>query len=117
MSVGNDELLAAFSAAFGSGDVDAIMALMTEDVVFESTTPPDGERHRGTEAVRRVWVELFEGTAGARFAEEESFTAGDRGLLRWRFSWGGETPGHVRGVDLLRFRDGKVAEKLSYVKG
>jgi hypothetical protein len=25
--------------------------------------------------------------------------------------------GHVRGVDLFRMRDGKVAEKLSYVKG
>ena len=27
------------------------------------------------------------------------------------------TPGHVRGVDVFRVRDGKVAEKLSYVKG
>ena len=36
--------LARFSAAFGSGDVDAIMALMTDDCVFESTgPPPDGE--------------------------------------------------------------------------
>jgi hypothetical protein len=26
-------------------------------------------------------------------------------------------PGHVRGVDVLRVRGGKVAEKLSYVKG
>ena len=26
-------------------------------------------------------------------------------------------PGHVRGVDVLRFRDGKISEKLSYVKG
>jgi hypothetical protein len=25
--------------------------------------------------------------------------------------------GHVRGVDAFRVRDGKVAEKLSYVKG
>ena len=25
--------------------------------------------------------------------------------------------GHVRGVDVLRVRDGKVVEKLSYVKG
>jgi hypothetical protein len=35
-------------------------------------------------------------------------------VQRWRYSWGS---GHVRGVDLLSFRDGKVAEKLSYVKG
>jgi hypothetical protein len=25
--------------------------------------------------------------------------------------------GHVRGVDIFRMRDGKVAKKLSYVKG
>jgi hypothetical protein len=44
---------------------------------------------------------------------------GDRAVIRWRFSWL-ETEGrrgHVRGVDVLRLRDGKVAEKLSYVKG
>jgi hypothetical protein len=28
-----------------------------------------------------------------------------------------EGPGSVRGVDVFRVRDGKVAEKLSYVKG
>ena len=45
--------------------------------------------------------------------------AGDRAVLRWRYGWAGDdgTPGHVRGVDVLRLRDGKVAEKLSYVKG
>lgn len=107
-----------FSAAFGSGDVDAIMALMTEDVVFESTGPaPDGVRHEGAAAVRAVWVDLFGSTPGARFTEEELFADGDRGVLRWRFDWAGDDPGHVRGVDVLRFRDGKVAEKLSYVKG
>jgi len=31
--------LARFSAAFGSGDVDAIMTRMTDDCVFESTGP------------------------------------------------------------------------------
>ncbi len=45
--------LSAFSAAFGSGDVDAIMALMTEDCVFESTGPaPDGVRRAGADDVR-----------------------------------------------------------------
>jgi hypothetical protein len=39
---------------------------------------------------------------------------GERVVQRWRYTWGG---GHVRGVDLLRFRDGKITEKLSYVKG
>ncbi len=114
------DVLARFSAAFGSGDIDGIMALMTDDVVFEATGPaPDGVRHTGAGPVRGVWEDLFGGTPGARFTEEDSFVADDRGVLQWRFDWTDEQgdPGHVRGVDVLRFRDGKVAEKLSYVKG
>ena len=104
--------------AFGAGDVDAIMAAMTDDCVFESTSPaPDGTRVVGAEAVRQVWADLFGQTPEARFETEEVVVAGDRGVLRWRFSWGGDDPGHVRGIDLLRVTGGKVSEKLSYVKG
>jgi uncharacterized protein (TIGR03086 family) len=116
----NHVALARFSAAFGSGDVDAIMALMSDDCVFEATGPaPDGVRHEGAESVRAVWGELFGETSQPAFTEEESFVAGDRAVLRWRFDWAGEdgSPGHVRGVDVLRLRDGLVCEKLSYVKG
>lgn len=116
----NHAALARFSAAFGSGDVEAIMALMTDDCAFESTGPaPDGARYEGAAAVRGVWEVLFGQTADAAFIEEESFVCGDRAVLRWQFTWseGDGTPGHVCGVDVLRLRDGKVAEKLSYVKG
>lgn len=112
--------LARFSAAFGRGDVDAIMALMTDDCIFESTGPaPDGARHEGAAAVRAVWEGLFADTVDAEFTEEERFVAGGRGVLRWRFSWREPdgAPGHVRGVDVLRFSGGLVSEKLSYVKG
>jgi uncharacterized protein (TIGR03086 family) len=112
--------LARFSEAFGRGDVDAIMALSTDDCVFEATGPaPDGERHEGAAAIRAVWEQVFGETGEPAFIEEESFVCGDRAVLRWRFEWrdadGG--PGHVRGVDVLRMRDGKVCEKLAYVKG
>lgn len=116
----NHATLARFSAAFGRGDVDAIMSLMTDDCVFESTNPaPDGQRHEGRSAVRAVWEDLFANTRDASFTEEESFVCGDRAVLRWQFSWanGEGAPGHVRGVDVLRLRDSKIAEKLSYVKG
>lgn len=116
----NESTLAAFSAAFGSGDVDAIMSLMTDDCVFEATGPaPDGVRVAGADAVRAVWVDLFGSTRDALFAEEESFVAGDRAVLRWLFTWINDdgSDGHIRGVDVLRLRDGKVAEKFSYVKG
>ncbi|HSE07927.1 MAG TPA: TIGR03086 family metal-binding protein [Nocardioidaceae bacterium] len=116
----NHAVLARFNHAFAARDVDQIMALMTEDCVFESTGPaPDGRRHEGAEAVRRVWETLFTETTDAVFTEEESFVSKDRAVVRWMFTWAEQdgSPGHVRGVDLLRFRDGKVSEKLSYVKG
>ena len=104
-----------FNEAFGSHDVDRIMDLMTDDVVFESTDPaPDGVRHVGAEAVRAVWTQLFAAAPQARFETEELFAADDRAVVRWRFEWG---DGHVRGVDVMRVRDGKVSEKFSYVKG
>jgi len=116
----NHACLARFSSAFGRGDVDAIMALTSDDCVFEATGPaPDGVRHEGATAVREQWEQLFGQTRGPSFTEEETFVAGDRGVLRWRFDWVEDdgAPGHVRGVDVLRFRDGQVCEKLSYVKG
>ena len=48
-----------FAAAFDAKDVDAIMAAMTPDCVFEDTAPPDGNRHVGTDAVRAAWTRLF----------------------------------------------------------
>ena len=109
-----------FNEAFNRHDVDAVMALMTDDCVFENTyPPPDGERYEGRAAVRGFWERLFRSTPDARFTFEEIFAAGDRCAQRWRydFTGGDGRPGHIRGVDILRVRDGKVAEKLSYVKG
>ncbi|MEQ6903078.1 TIGR03086 family metal-binding protein [Nocardioides sp. YIM 152588] len=113
----NHRTLIRFNAAFGAADLEAAMALVTDDVVFDATAPaPDGRRHEGTDAVREAWAEVM-GTPGMTFTEEESFVAGDRGVVRWRYAWAGSDPGHVRGLDVLRFRDGLVCEKLSYVKG
>ena len=109
--------LVRFNNAFGSGDVEAALALVTDDIVFDATSPaPDGRRIEGKDAVRAAWTEVM-GTPGMEFTEEESFVSGDRAVVRWRYGWSGETSGHVRGVDVIRFRDGLVSEKLSYVKG
>ena len=113
----NHKTLIRFNAAFGAGDLDAAMALVTDDVVFETTSPaPDGRRHEGRAAVRAAWAEVL-GTPGLDFTEEESFVSGDRAVVQWRYAWAGSDPGHVRGVDVLRFRDGLICAKLSYVKG
>jgi len=111
------DVIRRFNAAFNRHDVDAVMALMTADCVFENTLPPpDGERFEGAGAVRAFWQRFFAASPGARFETEELFAVGDRGVVRWVFHWD-EQGGHVRGVDVLRVRDSKVAEKLAYVKG
>ncbi len=113
----NHRTLVRFNASFGGGDLEGALALVTDDILFESTSPsPEGQRHEGRDAVRMAWSEVM-GTPGMSFTEEESFVAGDRAVVRWRYGWGGAEPGFVRGVDVLRFRDGLISEKLSYVKG
>jgi ketosteroid isomerase-like protein len=112
--------VARLSEAFGRHDVTGVMAAMTDDCVFENTCPPpDGERHAGQAAVRRFWERFFRENPSAVFETEEIFAAGDRCVSRWVYRWRAAdgSAGHVRGVDLLRVRDGRVAEKLSYVKG
>jgi ketosteroid isomerase-like protein len=109
-----------FNAVFNRHDVDGIMAAMTDDCVFESTSPsPDGQRFVGQAAVRAVWEDFFRSSPDARFETEECFAAGDRAIVRWlyRYRAADGQPGHIRGVDVFRVRDGKVAEKLAYVKG
>jgi ketosteroid isomerase-like protein len=109
----------AFNEAFNRHDVDAVMARMTDDVVFESTSPPAGDRHEGAAAVRKAWEEFFAASPDAHFDAEDVIVTGDRCVVRWIYTWtdadGGE--GRIKGVDVLRVRGGKVAEKLAYVKG
>jgi ketosteroid isomerase-like protein len=115
MAMSMPEVLGAFSAAVANHDVNAIMAVMTDDCVFENSGPaPDGERAEGQAAVRAVWERLFRATPTGKFEHEEAFVTGDRAVTRWKATWDG---GHVRGVDVFRVRDGKIAEKLSYMKG
>ncbi len=109
-----------FNDAFNRHDVDAIMALMTDDCVFENTSPaPNGQRYEGQDGVRAFWEGMFASTPDAHFDAEEMFAAGDRCTVRWRYTYTAPdgTQGHIRGVDVFRIRHGKVAEKLAYVKG
>ncbi|HCG00366.1 MAG TPA: nuclear transport factor 2 family protein [Chloroflexi bacterium] len=104
-----------FNEAFNRHDVDAVMRHMTDDCVFESTGPaPDGARFVGQDAVRGVWEDFFGSSPGAHFDAEEVIATGDRCVVRWLYAFEG---GHIRGVDVIRVRDGKVAEKFAYVKG
>ena len=115
-----DKVVMRFQDAWNQHDVDAVMALMTEDCVFESTwPPPDGQRVEGQVDVRAFWELFFDENPGAVIDVEELFSCGDRVTMRWRYRWSSAPVPHehVRGVDVYRLREGRITEKLSYVKG
>ena len=68
--------------------------------------------------MRAFWQQFFTNSPQAHFEFTDLFAAGDRCVVRWTYRWAKATgSGHVRGVDVMRIRDGKATEQLSYVKG
>jgi ketosteroid isomerase-like protein len=108
-----------FNDAFNRHDADALAALLTEDTVFEDTSPaPDGRRVEGKVAVVEFWRGWFARNADARFETEEVIVSGNRAVVRWVYhKMRNGQPWRLRGVDIFTVRDGKVAAKLAYVKG
>ena len=110
----------AFNEAFNRHDVAGMMALMSEDIVFENANPaPDGDQYEGKTAVTQFWQDFFRQSPNAHIKSEEIFGMGFRCVVRWRYDWedmDGEKE-HVRGVDIFQVKDGLISEKLSYRKG
>ena len=108
-----------FNEAFNRHDAEAVAALLTEDTVFEDTSPaPDGRRIEGKAAVAEFWRTWFARNSDARFEAEEMFVSGNRATVLWVYrKMRNGQPWHLRGVDIFTVRDGKIAAKLAYVKG
>jgi ketosteroid isomerase-like protein len=112
------DLVTRFENGFNTRDVDALMADMTDDCVFEHVAPESVSfgRHEGAQAVRAVWESMDEHFPGYTQEIVDIFAAGERAccrfVLRWRGPDGGEAALH--GVDVITVRDGKIAEKLTY---
>ena len=93
-----------FNEAFNWHDADALAPLLTEDTVFEDTSPaPDGQRIGGKTNVVAFWRGWFARNPDARFEAEDVIVSGQ--------------PWRLRGVDMFTVRDGKVTARLAYVKG
>ena len=108
-----------FNEAFNRHDADALAELLTDDTVFEDTSPaPDGRRIEGKAAVVEFWRGWFARNADAKFEAEEMIVSGNRAVVPWIYrKMRNGQPWHLRGVDIFSVRDGKVAAKLAYVKG
>jgi hypothetical protein len=104
-----------YNDVFQRHDPSGLAVLVAEDCVIENTIPaPDGARYVGREACVALWTGIAT-APGTRFDIEETFVAGERATIRWRYWWG--EGNSVRGVNLMRVRDGLIVEAMGYVKG
>lgn len=111
------EVIRKFHEAFDRHDPWAMDDLVAEDCVIENTSPaPDGARLVGKAACLANWQALASST-GTGFVREEVFVVGDRAVIRWRYCWGADDNSSVRGLNLMRVRDGRIVEAMGYVKG
>jgi steroid delta-isomerase-like uncharacterized protein len=114
------KLLDRFADAWNRHDLDALMAMMVDDCVFEASAGPEvaGQRSEGKSAVRAAYAAVFEAFPDAQWANARHFIAGNRGVSEWTFT-GTQKDGRrveVNGCDLFTFSAGKIAIKNSYRK-
>lgn len=110
------EVIDRFNQAFVRHDASLLEDLIAEDCVMESVEPaPDGTRVVGRIANLRFWQNLADNRDG-EFAVEDVVVFGDRANIRWRYRFGPGLSQSVRGVTLMRLRDGLIVEALAYAK-
>lgn len=111
------EVVRRYNEAFERHDPSLLADLIAEDCVIENSNPaPNGSRHVGREACLAWWGRIAS-NRDLRFDIEDVAVAGERATIRWRLRWGGAESESVRGVNLMRVRDGRIVEALGYVKG
>jgi ketosteroid isomerase-like protein len=111
------EVIQRFNDAFQRHDSTALSELIAPDCIIENSTPaPNGSRHVGKKACLELWGRLAT-SPDLHFDIEEVFVAGERSIIRWRLHWGEGESNSVRGVNVMRVRDGLIVEALGYSKG
>jgi hypothetical protein len=110
-------LLHRFNDVFLNHDPRALVDLVAEDCFIENTQPaPNGSRHDGRDACVSLWTRIATAT-GTHFEPESITACGERGIILWRLRWGEDPKESIRGVNIMRVRDGRIVEALGYVKG
>ena len=115
-----EALLRHFATAWNRHDIEGLLALVTEDCVFETAAGPTahGAIFAGKTALRQAFPRAWEIWPDARWEEPVHVVAGSRAFSEWTFR-GTDSAGasiEVRGVDLFEIRDGLIARKDTYRK-
>lgn len=106
-----------FGDAFRKHDPSLLETILAEDCVLENTGPaPDGSRHVGRAQCLEFWSNIARNEQ-LNFDTEDMWVAGERAVRRWRLRWGPGERDTVRGVNIMRLRDGLIVEAFGYLKG
>ncbi|MCG8426796.1 MAG: nuclear transport factor 2 family protein [Chromatiales bacterium] len=114
------ELLQQLFDAFNRHDLEGVLALMTEDVVFEGAAGPEayGVRFVGHEAVGAAFEGVWKTFPDVQWANDKHFVAEGMGVSQWTLTGTREDGVRIEadGVDLFSFKDGKIASKKAFRK-
>lgn len=109
------ELMRCFNQVFLLHDPKPLSDMIAEDCVIEKiSTDASGDRCVGRDACVALWTQVAS-APGTHFDLEETYVMGDRAVIRWPL-WRDES-NSIRGVNLMRVRDGLIIEAMGYVKG
>ncbi len=114
---GNRATYDAFAAAWFARDLDALMALVTDDVVYGASVGPEpGRTFRGGVEVRKGFSVMLALDDAASSEVASALFAGSVACVEWQYTRLGEPAPSVRGIDRLEFRGGRISRKEAYRK-
>jgi ketosteroid isomerase-like protein len=113
--MGNATIYSRFSEAWAARDIDGLMALVTEDIIYGASVGPEpGQTFVGREAVREGFTRMLAHDSAQHTQLLQLDLLGDRGFAQWCFTLADGS--QVSGVDVITFRGGRIAVKQGYRK-
>jgi Ketosteroid isomerase-related protein len=121
MAFDGEAFVTRFNTVWNGHDLDGILAMMTDDVVFEASFGKDpwGVRVVEQAAVREFLEDMFRRIPDVRWDEIRHFACPELTVVEWLTTGTprGGTRYEVQGCDVLALRNGKISAKRSYRKG
>jgi ketosteroid isomerase-like protein len=119
MQLTNRQVWQRFSEAWARRDVDGLMALVTDDIVYGASVGPEpGATFRGRDEVRRGFEYMLRHDHVLRERAGLVVIVGNQGFAEWiydvRLADGSD--GRERGIDVLEFAHGRLARKDAFRK-
>ena len=111
-------MLARFVEAWAAGDVEGVMACVTETFIYRASIGPEpGKTYSGAGGVRAGIAEMRAIDAGRIPVVTDQHIHGNRGYYRWIYRWPStDMVADEAGCDWIQFRDGLLDSKDAYRK-